>query len=379
MKKNLNKFKKKINIYINNHPEWGGTFQYTNLIIKAIESKFDKSSINFYFANKSWSKEFSKKGNFINLNFFSLLLIHILIFVESKKLARFISKFFLTSFPKSFFEKDQIWLFPSQDILSVICSGKTIVWINDLMHRYSNFKETSSFFREIYRDYLFKKIAKRSYRVLVDSKLGKKHVQDSYGTFNNIRVQYFSALKMKFKKSKNTFGKYLIYPAQFWEHKNHIKLLLAIKIFKENFKDIKLILIGHKKKKFAEIKKICSSLNLNKNVIFLGFVSEQKKIQLISNARALINPSVLGPTNIPQLEAFNYGCPVLLSNIFAAKEQCANSVIYFNPYSEKSIANSINKIWNSDKTFLLYKKRSILISKKYSFENYSKNLIKNIF
>ena len=134
-----------------------------------------------------------------------------------------------------------------------------------------------------------------------------------------------------------------------------------------------------KKKKFAEIKKICSSLNLNKNVIFLGFVSEQKKIQLISNARALINPSVLGPTNIPQLEAFNYGCPVLLSNIFAAKEQCANSVIYFNPYSEKSIANSINKIWNSDKTFLLYKKRSILISKKYSFENYSKNLIKNIF
>src|SRR6056300_1470465 len=96
MKKNLNKFKKKINIYINNHPEWGGTFQYTNLIINAIESKFDKSSINFYFANKSWSKEFSKKGNFINLNFFSLLLIHILIFVESKKLARFISKFFLT-------------------------------------------------------------------------------------------------------------------------------------------------------------------------------------------------------------------------------------------------------------------------------------------
>ena len=47
MTKNLYKIKKKINIFINNNPEWGGTYQYTSLIIKAIESKFDESSINF--------------------------------------------------------------------------------------------------------------------------------------------------------------------------------------------------------------------------------------------------------------------------------------------------------------------------------------------
>ena len=104
-----------------------------------------------------------------------------------------------------------------------------------------------------------------------------------------------------------------------------------------------------------------------------------KKALLISNARGLINPSVLGPTNTPQLEAFNYGCPVLVSNIFAAKEQCTDSVIYFNPFSEKSIAKSIKKIWNNNKIFLMYKKKSNLISKKYSFEKYSKNLVKNIF
>ncbi len=381
MTKNTHKIDNKINIFINNHPEWGGTYQYTSLIIKAIESKFDKSSINFYYTNKSWSKKLNSKANFINLSFQSLILAHILIFFESKKLAKLFSKILLPSLPKSFFDKDQIWIFPSQDILSVICNGKTIVWINDLMHRYSGFKETSSFFRKIYRDYFFKKIARKSFRVLVDSKLGKNHVQESYGIFNNIRVQYFSAFKIKLKKTRNSnvFGKYLIYPAQFWEHKNHTKLLLAIKIVKENFKDIKLILIGHKKKNFEKIKKICSKFNLNKNVIFLGFVSEQKKALLILNARALINPSVLGPTNIPQLEAFNYGCPVLLSNIFAAKEQCANSVIYFDPYSEKSIAKSIKKIWNDDKVFLMYKKKSNLISKRYSFEKYSKNLIKNIF
>ena len=33
---------------------------------------------------------------------------------------------------------------------SIICRGKTIVSINDLMHKYSKFKETSSFFRKLY-------------------------------------------------------------------------------------------------------------------------------------------------------------------------------------------------------------------------------------
>ena len=34
------KFRKKdqkINVFINNHPEWGGTFQYTQLIIKLLK------------------------------------------------------------------------------------------------------------------------------------------------------------------------------------------------------------------------------------------------------------------------------------------------------------------------------------------------------
>ena len=63
------------------------------------------------------------------------------------------------------------------------------------MHKYSKFKETSSFFIKLYRDYKFNKIAKNSHRILVDSNLGKKHVEETYGKFDNVRVQYFSALK----------------------------------------------------------------------------------------------------------------------------------------------------------------------------------------
>ena len=140
-----------------------------------------------------------------------------------------------------------------------------------------------------------------------------------------------------------------------------------------------MVLIGHKKKNFSEINKLVFKLDLEKNVIFEGFVSDKKKASLISNARALINPSFLGPTNIPQLEAFNYDCPVILSNVFASKEQCSNNVIYFNPHYEESIAKCIEKIWSNNDIYYLYKKKSSEISKKYSFQSFSETLIKNIF
>ena len=152
-----------------------------------------------------------------------------------------------------------------------------------------------------------------------------------------------------------------------------------MQILKKKFNNIKLILIGHKKKNFKQINTLASKLGLENNVLFFGFVSDKEKASLIANARALVNPSFLGPTNIPQLEAFNYHCPVILSNVFASKEQCSNKVLYFDPYFEESIATSIEKIWVSDEIYDLYKNKSIQISQKYSFQKFSDELIKNIF
>ena len=379
MKKNILNIKRyKLNFYIDNNPEWGGTYQYTNLLIKAVEQKFDKKNINYFYINKTGKKKSKLKNHYVRINFFQFILTQILIFFNLKKLSLIFSKVKILNLPKNFFDINEYWIFPSQDLVSVLCGGKSIVSINDLMHRYSNFPETSSFLRKIYRDYLFGKIAKYSHRVLVDSKLGKKHVIDSYGKYNNIRVQYFSTIPQTFKNIKKK-DKYIIYPAQFWEHKNHKNLILAMNILKKKYKKIKLLLIGHKKKNYYKLKELVNELNLNKNIKFIGYVSELKKANLIKNARGLINASFLGPTNIPQLEGFFYGCPVILSNVFAHKEQCGDSAIYFNPNIKEQIANAIERIWISDQLFKQYKNKSAKMAKKYSLKNFSSDLVVNIF
>ena len=181
----------KINIFINNNPEWGGTFQYTQLVIKALENKFNENEIKYYYTEDVWGKKLKKNSHIIKLNYLNIFVIQLLIFLNIKEIPHFLRKIFLSSIPNSFFNKDERWIFPSQDIISILCRGKTIVSINDLMHRYSEFSETSSFFRKFYRDYKFKKISENSYRVLVDSELGKKHVKDCYGRIDNIKYNIF--------------------------------------------------------------------------------------------------------------------------------------------------------------------------------------------
>lgn len=81
------------------------------------------------------------------------------------------------------------------------------------------------------------------------------------------------------------------------------------------------------------------------------------------NAIALIFPTLLGPTSIPIYEAFSTGTPVITSKLSGYPSLVKNAAILVNPYQIKSIANSIDKIFN-DK--FLQKKLSILSLKRYA-------------
>ena len=55
----------------------------------------------------------------------------------------------------------------------------------------------------------------------------------------------------------------------------------------------------------------------------------------------MIYPSLVGPDNLPPLEALAYGCPISVSDIPGAKDQLEESSTYFDPRSIEAIANQI--------------------------------------
>ena len=56
-------------------------------------------------------------------------------------------------------------------------------------------------------------------------------------------------------------------------------------------------------------------------------------------------PTSFGPTNIPVLEAWLMGTPVVYSNVKGCKEQLGNAGLLINPYKPKDIAEKIQKIY----------------------------------
>lgn len=143
-----------------------------------------------------------------------------------------------------------------------------------------------------------------------------------------------------------TKKRFLLYPANFWLHKNHEMLLVAFQRFlKRNpSTDLKLVCTGALEERRNELTFFASRMKLDDSVLFPGFLSEEDLGALYQTAQALIFPSLYEGFGIPILEAMSVGIPVLCSQVASLPEVAGDAAIYFNPGSPQQIADAIQKI-----------------------------------
>ena len=151
---------------------------------------------------------------------------------------------------------------------------------------------------------------------------------------------------------------YILYPAQFWPHKNHINLLHAIRIINQKHGvEVHLVLVGSDKGNADYVKSVVIELSLVKQVHLLGFVPQADLYSLYRKANMLAYVSLCGPENLPPLEAFATGCPVLVSEVSGSQEQFGDAVLYCDPKNPDNIADKIFELYsqNNIKTDLVNK------------------------
>jgi glycosyltransferase involved in cell wall biosynthesis len=138
---------------------------------------------------------------------------------------------------------------------------------------------------------------------------------------------------------------YLFYPAQFWPHKNHIGLLLAVQLLREKFDlTLPMVFVGSDQGNLRYVRKIVDELGLSDQVHILGFVPQDDLVSLYRNAFTLTYMTFFGPENLPPLEAFALGCPVIASNVPGAQEQLGDAAILVDPKDEEQIASAIKSL-----------------------------------
>ncbi len=266
-----------------------------------------------------------------------------------------------------------------------------LVVIYDLMHRYyPGFPEYSLKVR-IIRDLFYRRAAKHSVFTIVDSDQSKEDLVRFYKIEEEkIKVipycppwyvyKYKDLDESYIKEVMNKYGifeRFIFYPAQFWHHKNHLRLIKALHFLKKEYKTvIPVVFTGSprfdSKGTFLQVMHLMEELKIQDQILYLGYLQEKELVALYKKAATLVFPSLIGPTNIPPLEAMVLGTPVVCSNLFLMPEQLGDAGLLFDPFNVEDMAEKIYRIWTDENL------RQNLIRKGYervknmTIENYAK-------
>jgi len=144
---------------------------------------------------------------------------------------------------------------------------------------------------------------------------------------------------------------YVFYPAQFWPHKNHVTVLEAMALIeREHGGGLRLVLVGSDQGNLSFVRRRAAELGVDRIVDFRGPVPRAELIDLYRNAAALAYVSTCGPENLPPLEAFALGCPVIAGVIPGSDEQLGDAALLVDPTDARAVAGAIVTVWRDAAT-----------------------------
>ena len=138
---------------------------------------------------------------------------------------------------------------------------------------------------------------------------------------------------------------FAFFPAQTWPHKNHLRLLEAVRQIRDSH-GVKLNLVcsGTKNEHWPVIRRRINELDFQTQVVFLGFVSPLELRSLYHLAQFVVFPSLFEGAGLPVIEAFQERVAVTCSDIPPLREYGDDAVLTFDPLSVESIAASLLRI-----------------------------------
>jgi glycosyltransferase involved in cell wall biosynthesis len=144
------------------------------------------------------------------------------------------------------------------------------------------------------------------------------------------------------KKKYDIKNNFYFYPAQFWEHKNHIIILKCIQKLKKKGINLYFIFCGRDKGNLKFIRKKISEYKINSNIKILNYIEDEDVWALYKLSKALVMPTYFGPTNIPPVEAGSLNVPVIYSSYL--KNHGKNAALYFDPDSEDDLIKALKDL-----------------------------------
>lgn len=251
-------------------------------------------------------------------------------------------------------EIDVVWYPSAWSYLTLDIPYLTTVW--DLQHRLQPFfPEVSSGSQWDNRERHLSTVLRRASLVVTGTQMGRDEIERFYGVpresillLPHPTPQFVSHVQQSKPDLSGLQGEFLFYPAQFWSHKNHYGLIEALRLLRDrDGLDISLVLTGSDKGNLAYVRDLIAQCDLSSAVQILGFVPQEQLAWLYRHAFALTYVTYFGPENLPPLEAFATGCPVIASDVPGAREQLGDAALFVDPRRPEQIADAVRSLHSS--------------------------------
>jgi alpha-1,3-rhamnosyl/mannosyltransferase len=152
--------------------------------------------------------------------------------------------------------------------------------------------------------------------------------------------------------------------------KNFLLAVRAIKILREKFPDVKLLIAGGRGWKFDETVREFDPGFVEE----LGFVSPEQKAELLAGARALVFPSLYEGFGLPPLEAMKLGVPVITTRSGALPEVCGEAARYVSVDDSAGLARAMEEMLD-EKLRTEYIEKGLKQAEKFSWKKSAEEIL----
>ncbi len=263
------------------------------------------------------------------------------------------------------------------------CPVPSVVTIHDLSFFYypNEFRKKDLYQLKNWTDYSIK----RATKVISVSKTTKKDIRKFY----DVDDSKISIIYNGFEKHKGSTGsrnisleqyeiepkKFILFVGTLQPRKNITYLIKAFAKFRNANPHFKLVLVGKKGWLYDDIFAEVIRLNLEKSVLFTGYLTDEEVIKLYKNAFCFVLPSLYEGFGIPVLEAMSNGCPVIASHSSSIPEIGADACLYIDPSDENDLLDKLNDLTHDTDLYAALIKKGYERIKHFSWEKCAKETL----
>lgn len=231
---------------------------------------------------------------------------------------------------ESFLKKNKIellYFLDSSPMVRSISNTSFIYTIFDIGHKNSETLPEYNSIEISNREKDYKIGGEKSKKIIVGTNKLKEQLISNYNVrHNKVEILKFPPpitnleSKKVSKENLKIYGiikniNYIIYPAQFWKHKNHSYVVEAANFIKNNSQlNFKFIFTGYDKGNLQNIKNLIKKLEMENDFIILDYVNNDELYYLYQNCSAVIVPTLVAPHTFPLYEAFFFKKPIFYNS-----------------------------------------------------------------